>query len=72
MRITLKVRFNSSYPKFERVANDKYILYIPETQTQESENFIKELLSNKLGVMEKDISLLNINKSGEWFFNISG
>jgi hypothetical protein len=72
MRITIKVRFDSSYPKFEKVSNNKYILYIPEPRTKESENFIKQLLSNKLGVMEKDISLLSINQSGEWFFNING
>ena len=72
MKISIKVRFNSSYPKFEKVFGNKYILYIPEPQTKESENFIKELLSNKLGVMEKDISLMNINKEGEWFFNING
>jgi hypothetical protein len=71
MRITIKVRFNSSYPKFERVSNDKYILYIPEPQTKESESFIKQLLSNKLGIMEKDISLWGINPSGEWSFHIA-
>jgi hypothetical protein len=71
MKITLKVRFDSSYPKFEKVMNNKYILYIPEPRTKESEEFIKELLSRKLGVMKKDISLIEIDKSGEWVFHLA-
>jgi hypothetical protein len=70
MKLTIKVRFNSSYPKFEKVAPSKYILYIPESHTKESEEFIKELLSKKLGIMNKDISLIDVNKEGEWSFHI--
>lgn len=72
MKIVLKVRFDSSYPKFEKVSNDKYILYIPEPRTKESENFIIELLSKKLGIMKKNISIIDINKNGEWSFHIEG
>lgn len=72
MKIIIKVRFNSSYPKFEKVSGNKYILYIPEPQTKNSENFIKELLSKKLGVMIKEISLIDINQAGEWSFYIGG
>jgi hypothetical protein len=70
MRIAIKVRFDSSYPKFERVAPSKYILYIPEPQTKDSENFIRELLSKKLGVRKENISLISIEKDGEWSFHI--
>ena len=70
MKLAIKVRFNSSYPKFERVAPSKYILYIPEPQTSESEKFIKELLSKKLGVRKENVSLLNISSDGEWHFNL--
>lgn len=69
MKITIKVRFNSSYPKFERVMPSKYLLYIPEPQTKESEEFIKELLSKKLGIIKNKISLIEINKDGEWSFH---
>jgi hypothetical protein len=69
MKITIKVRFNSTYPKFEKVMPSKYILYIPEPQTKESEGFIKELLSKKLGVMKENISLLGIDKE-EWSFHL--
>jgi hypothetical protein len=48
----------------------KYILYIPEPQTDESEKFIKGLLSNKLGVRKENISLINIEKDGKWNFHI--
>lgn len=71
MKLTIKVRFNSSYPKFEKVMPSKYILYIPEPHTRESEDFIKELISKKLGVMPQNISLMNINKDGEWSFHIA-
>jgi len=71
MKIKIKVRFNSSYPKFERVSNDKYILYIPEPRTNQSEDFIKELLKRKLGIMKENISLLDINND-EWVFHIEG
>jgi len=71
MKIKIKVRFNSSYPKFERVSNDKYILYIPEPRTNQSEDFIKELLKRKLGIMKENISLLDINND-EWTFHIEG
>lgn len=72
MKITIKVRFNSSYPKFEKVSNDKYILYIPEARTNSSEDFIKELLERKLGVMKKNISLLSVSQDGDWSFHIDG
>ena len=70
MKILIKVRFNSTYPKFEKVMPSKYILYIPEPQTNESEKFIKELLSKKLGVRKENVSLLNISSDGEWHFNL--
>ncbi|MBP6857470.1 hypothetical protein KBC25_03525 [Candidatus Pacearchaeota archaeon] len=70
MKISIKVRFNSTYPKFEKVMPGKYILYIPEPQTDESEKFIKGLLSNKLGVRRENISLINIEKDGKWNFHI--
>lgn len=69
MKITLKVRFNSTYPKFEKVMPSKYILYIPEPQTKDSEEFIKGLLSKKLGIMKEKLSLIEINKEGEWIFH---
>jgi hypothetical protein len=71
MKITIKVRFNSTYPKFEKVMPSKYILYIPESRTKESENFIMELISKKLGIMKQDISLIDIGKDGEWAFHIA-
>ncbi len=70
MKISIKVRFDSSYPKFERIMENKYILYIPESRTKESEEFIKGLLSKKLGVMKGRISLASITKDGEWSFHI--
>ena len=70
MKISIKIRFNSTYPKFEKVMPSKYILYIPQPQTKESEDFIKELLSRKLGVMKQNISLIDINKE-EWSFHIA-
>jgi len=70
MKISIKVRFNSTYPKFEKVMPSKYILYIPEPQTNESEKFIKELLSKKLGVRKENVSLLNISSDGEWHFHL--
>lgn len=70
MRLAIKVRFNSTYPKFEKVMPSKYILYIPEPQTKESENFIIGLLSKKLGVRKENISLISIEKDGEWHFHI--
>jgi hypothetical protein len=70
MKLTIKVRFNSSYAKFERVMPSKYILYIPEPQTSESEKFIKELLSKKFGVRKENISLRGIEKDNEWHFHI--
>ena len=71
MKLTIKVRFNSSYPKFEKVLSSKYILYIPESRTKESENFIIELISKKLGIMKQNISLIDITKDGEWSFYIA-
>ena len=71
MKLTIKVRFNSSYPKFEKVLSSKYILYIPESRTKESENFIIELISKKLGIMKQNISLIDITKDGEWSYYIA-
>jgi hypothetical protein len=71
MKISIKVRFNSTYPKFEKVMPSKYILYIPEARTKESENFIMELLSKKLGIMKQNISLIDITQDGEWSFHIA-
>lgn len=69
MKIVIKVRFNSTYPKFEKVFGNKYILYIPEPQTDKSEEFIKELLSRKLGIIKENISLIEVTKDGEWSFH---
>ena len=71
MKLTIKVRFNSTYPKFEKVMPSKYILYVPESRTKESENFIIELISKKLGIMKQHISILDISKDGEWSFHIA-
>jgi hypothetical protein len=70
MKLTIKVRFNSTYPKFEKVMPSKYLLYIPEPQTNESEKFIKELLSKKLSIRKENISLIKIEKESEWHFHI--
>jgi len=48
MKITIKVRFNSTYPKFEKVSMTSILLYIPEPRTNESGEFIKELLKKKI------------------------
>lgn len=69
MKSILKVKFNSSYPKFEKIMSGKDVLYIPEPQTKESEEFIKELLSKKIEIIKSKISLIEINKEGEWYFH---
>ncbi len=70
MRIYIKIRFNSSYPKFEKVLDNRYVLYIPEPQTEESEDFIKELLSRKLGVIKDKVYFVTEDKKNGWIFDL--
>jgi hypothetical protein len=70
MRIFIKVRFDSSIPKFEKVLDKKYILYLPFPKDAEAEKVITEIIAKKLSVRIEDIYFVMIEKTGEWIFDI--
>lgn len=70
MRIYLKVRFDVTVPKFERVMDNKYLLYLPFPRDNESPNMIKGILSKKLGVIIKNIYFVMIDKNNDWVFDL--
>jgi hypothetical protein len=70
MRIFLKVRFDSSIPKFEKILNSKYILYLPFPRDEEAEKIITQIIAKKLSVREEDVYFVMIDKTGEWIFDI--
>jgi hypothetical protein len=71
MKINVKIRFDSSYSKFEKIFNNNYILYLEFKQDDKSMEKIKEILSKKVGVPVKDIHFSIIGKNNEWVFDLN-
>lgn len=70
MRIYLKIRFDVTVPKFEKVIDNKYLLYLPFSRDNDTPNVIKGILSKKLGVITKNIYFVMIDKNSDWVFDI--
>lgn len=70
MRINVKVRFDSQFPKFENVMNNNYIIYCNFPNDEKALEKIKEVFSRKLGVPIGKIHFLTTGRNGEWIFEI--
>jgi hypothetical protein len=70
MRIFIKVRFDAQLPKFEKILDKKYILYLPFPQDHEAEKVITEIIAKKLSVREEDVYFVMIDKINGWVFDI--
>jgi len=70
MRIFVKVRFDAQLPKFEKVLNNKYILYLPFPQDHEAEKVITDIIAKKLGVRVDEVYFVMIDKINGWVFDI--
>ncbi|MBS3091640.1 hypothetical protein J4217_04305 [Candidatus Pacearchaeota archaeon] len=49
MKVTVKVKFNASKEYFENFGGNKYLLYLPFEQDDDSANVIIHMLSRKIG-----------------------
>ena len=70
MRINVKVRFDSQFPKFENVMNNNYIIYCNFSNDEKALEKIKEVFSRKLGVPISKINFLATGRNSEWIFDI--
>lgn len=70
MRIYIKIRFDVTVPKFEKVLDNKYLLYLPFPRGNDAPQIISDIISKKLGVILKNIYFVMIDKNGDWIFDI--
>jgi hypothetical protein len=70
MRIFVKVRFDAQLPKFEKVLDKKYILYLPFPEDNEAEKVITDIIAKKLSVRPENVYFVMIDKINGWVFDI--
>jgi hypothetical protein len=70
MRVIVKVRFNASKERFEKFADDKYLLYLPFGEDSDAMRVIKELLSRYLGTLTQRIEFIAVDSNKNWIFDV--
>ena len=71
MEVTVKIRFNASKEKFETYGQNRYLIYFPFEENNESEMIIASLLSKKIGVPQKRIFFKSKDAMGNWIFELT-
>ncbi|MBM3230601.1 hypothetical protein FJZ22_03040 [Candidatus Pacearchaeota archaeon] len=68
MKITVKVRFNTSYEKLESFGNNMYLAYLMMGEDEESGKILCALLSKKLGVPPTRVEYAGKDTRGYYVF----
>ncbi len=72
MEVTVKVRFNASKERVESFGGNKYMMYLPFEEDNDSISIIISLLSRYLGVPPNRIDLKNRNSmTGDLVFYVN-
>lgn len=67
----MKLRFNASKEKFESYGGNKYLVYLPFAEDEDSESIVAGLLSRKLGVPSGRIYFKGKDFNGDWVFQLT-
>lgn len=70
MKVTVKIRFGSSKENFENFGNNRYLLYLPFEQDDESLQIICQILSRKIGTPIDRIEFVAVDSQKNWVFDI--
>lgn len=70
MKITLKIKFNTSDEKFEAFGNGMYLVYLPFKEDDDSVSVLSSLLSRKIGVSPNRIDFAGIDGNRNWIFEL--
>jgi hypothetical protein len=68
MKITVKVRFNTSHEKLEAFGNNMYLAYLMMSEDEESGQVVGRLLSKKLGVPPTRVEFAGKDVRGYYVF----
>lgn len=68
MKLTVKVRFNTSHEKLESFGNNMYLAYLMLAEDEESGKVLCALLSKKLGVLPTRVEFAGKDVRGNFIF----
>lgn len=68
MKVVVKVRFNASKEYFESFGGNKYLIYLPFAEDDESSAVITQILSRKLGTPPARIDFAGQDMNKDWVF----
>lgn len=71
MEVKVKIRFNASKNSLENYDRNRYLLYLPFPEDQDSEQIIAEILSKKVGTPKNRILLRGKDVMGNWIFELT-
>ncbi len=67
----MKARFNSSRERFEKFGRNKYLVYLPIPEDEDSLAVLIEILSKQMGVSQKNIVFKRKSViTNDWVFEI--
>jgi hypothetical protein len=70
MKVTIKLRFNSSKSKWENFGSNRYLVYLLSGKEQGAQEELYALISRHLGIPENKISYLGKDSNGDAIFEI--
>ncbi|MBS3091638.1 hypothetical protein J4217_04295 [Candidatus Pacearchaeota archaeon] len=70
MKVVVKVKFNTSKEYFENFGGNKYLLYLPFEQDDDSANVIIHMLSRKIGASPGKIEYAGQDMNKDWVFEV--
>ncbi len=68
MKVTVKVRFNTSHEKLESFGNNMYLAYLMMPEDDESGKVLRMLLSKKMGVPPTRVEFAGKDMRGNYIF----
>lgn len=72
MDVTVKVRFNASRESFEKYGPNRYLVYLPFPEDEDSRDIITALLSKHMGVPAGKIYFKAVNGiTKDWVFQVA-
>ena len=70
MKVTVKIRFNASKEHFESFGGNRYLMYLPFEQDDDSIAVIIQLLSRKLGAPPSKIDYAGQDMNKDYVFEV--
>ena len=70
MDVTVKVRFGASRESFETYGGNKYLLYLPFPEDDDSESIIAGFISRATGTPQKRVFFKTKDSMGNWIFQL--